>query len=432
MKQEKLKTIVYLIPSPDSGMDGIRDYTINLVGKMAHEFYVHVLTSKHGKVHFEKIAGITIHPLWVHWNLFALFSTLVCVARTKADILHIQFQAFQYSRNPSIMLLPFVAKAICPKVKIVTTFHDLDGVYPLPALCFEALKHIFGIVKALRKLACASSSDMAHAKRLAENKLFRWLLDISIKKIASASDRIILTNHLDRQKLSVLFPNIAEKIVQIPVGSNIPLRKVSEGCIAAIRSSFAIKNDEIILLFFGFPGGGKGLQLLISAFRLALEKTNQPIRLVIAGEIKKSNQYETKNYERIISMINELQLPERIIWTGKQHEETISALFALACLTILPYDEGVTYRRGSFAAAATHGSPIVTTVAGELPEELKHGENILAVSPNSPEDLAQMIIILLNDVKLRSKLARNIKHIASIFSWDHIVDETKIVYKGLR
>jgi glycosyltransferase involved in cell wall biosynthesis len=104
----------------------------------------------------------------------------------------------------------------------------------------------------------------------------------------------------------------------------------------------------------------------------------------------------------------------------------------LACdLLVLPYRDGVSFRRGSFMAALAHGCPIVSTRPAEPLAQLRDGENICLVPPDTAEALTQAVLDLVSQPERRALLGEGARELSALFAWDKIAARTLEFYRSL-
>ena len=127
----------------------------------------------------------------------------------------------------------------------------------------------------------------------------------------------------------------------------------------------------------------------------------------------------------------ELGLTDRVFWTGYTPQPEVSANLLASDICVLPYRDGVSFRRGSFMAALSHGLPIVSTRPRVDVPELVHGENILLVPPDAPVALAEAIARLAQDANLRRRLGEGAARLAQVFTWEKIAEKTKALYEEI-
>ena len=92
---------------------------------------------------------------------------------------------------------------------------------------------------------------------------------------------------------------------------------------------------------------------------------------------------------------------------------------------MLPFDDGVSMNNSTFAAAAAHGLPIITTRGAVLEEPFVHGDNVFLCPPRDPDALADAIEVLMSRPELRERLAAGAcKMTTEWFSWDKAIERT--------
>jgi len=136
--------------------------------------------------------------------------------------------------------------------------------------------------------------------------------------------------------------------------------------------------------------------------------------------------------KRIESLIEELGLTDRVLWTGYTPPPEVSANLLASDICVLPYRDGASFRRGSFMAALAHGLPIVSTRPRVDVPELRQGENILLVPPDAPVALAEALARLASDAELRRRLGEGAARLAQSFTWERIAEKTETLYREIR
>lgn len=79
--------------------------------------------------------------------------------------------------------------------------------------------------------------------------------------------------------------------------------------------------------------------------------------------------------------------------------------------------------------AMNAGVPIVSTNVGGIPEAIQNEKEGLLVSPKNPQALAQAMLRIISDAKLRETLARSAKEKVKQFSLGQMLDKTNAVYQ---
>ena len=136
-------------------------------------------------------------------------------------------------------------------------------------------------------------------------------------------------------------------------------------------------------------------------------------------------------FEHVKALAVELGLSDWIQWTGYVPSEQVTASFWAADVCVLPYTDGVSFRRGSFMAALAHGMPIVSTLPQHGNPLLINGENILLVPPDEPASTAEAVERIASAPKLRDRLSRGASALAERFTWERIAAQTAELYREL-
>jgi glycosyltransferase involved in cell wall biosynthesis len=245
--------------------------------------------------------------------------------------------------------------------------------------------------------------------------------------LARRATGVIVTNREDQLALEAY--HIAPRPTVIPIGSNITPTPPPGYDRAAWREQCGVGPHETLLGYFGFLNESKGGEDLIEALDRLRER---PVRLMMIGGRTGSSDPSNQAYaDRIDALIRGRDLQERVIWTGYTTPAEVSANLLATDLCLLPYRDGVSFRRGSFMAALAHGLPIITTTpAVEIPE-LSHRGNIYLVPPAAPNALAAAVTALQGDSELRERLAGGARDLAQSFRWDRIAVSAVELFREL-
>lgn len=187
------------------------------------------------------------------------------------------------------------------------------------------------------------------------------------------------------------------------------------------RSKLQIKQEEVIIIYVGRFRPEKGIQYLIQAMDIIRQKEANA-RLILGGEGP-----EEENLKRLVEQAN---LGNCINFIGQIPNEKVHEYMAAADVFVLPsLSEG--FPIVSLEAMAS-GLPIVTTKVRGLPEIVKDGENGFLVEPKNPEQIAEKVLLLLEDEELRKRISENNRARAKEYSWESVIDRLEEVYKAIR
>jgi glycosyltransferase involved in cell wall biosynthesis len=176
----------------------------------------------------------------------------------------------------------------------------------------------------------------------------------------------------------------------------------------------------LLLGYFGFLNESKGVDTLLRALKRIVERGADVQLLMVGGRAGFSDPTNAVYAEQIDAMIGELQLTDRVHWTGFVPEREVSSALMATDLCVLPYSDGISFRRGSLLACLAHGLPIVSTRPGTWIRQLEEGTNVLLAPANDPAALARRIEDATHSEELRQRLANGARQLAQGFTWPAI------------
>ena len=160
--------------------------------------------------------------------------------------------------------------------------------------------------------------------------------------LLAGSDKIIATNSEIMTLLEKHVPLFLKKTYWIPIGSNI----LSAKCYAK-RCDFS----QPVISFFGMLYPGKGLSLILDVLQ-ELKERGRPFHFKFIG----GGMLGLKSYEdHFQKEIEARGLHDIVEHLGLLPAEEVSAWIQASRFLFLPYDLGLSDRRGSFMAAIAHG-----------------------------------------------------------------------------
>lgn len=332
-------------------------------------------------------------PGWVLWGAVAGI-----IGRIRPDVVHIQYQSAAYGLHPAVNLMPTRLRTTGHRPRIVTTFHDLRYPYLFP-----------------------------------KAGPLRWR---SVMALAGGSDACVLTNPADWDRL--VGTRVASKLVPIVIGSNIQCAPPLDYDRNACRAGWGAGAGDWLLGYFGFLNPGKGGETLMRTLA-ELRNSGHPARLLmVGGQVGSSDPTNRAYLERVEALIDELDLADRVRWTGFTPDDQVSANLLATDCAVLPYREGATLRHGSLMAALAHGLPVVST-RNEAPARqgaaafpaIVDGENALLVPPEDPVKMAAAVHRVMTDDALRGRLSRASMALSSDFGWEAIAERHLEMYRRL-
>jgi glycosyltransferase involved in cell wall biosynthesis len=159
------------------------------------------------------------------------------------------------------------------------------------------------------------------------------------------------------------------------------------------RSTFGIKDGEVLLGFCGRLSAEKGISFLVEAVAL-LNAANLAVKLMIIGD--------GPERPRIDDLIVSKGMENQIIFTGFR-EDARELLAALDVFILPSLTEGTPM---ALLEAMAWGLPVVASAVGEIPEIIGHGDNGILVTPCKVNEIVEAIRNLLENHALRKKLSK--------------------------
>ena len=377
--------ILYLITQSEYG--GAQRYVVDLANNLKDSYEVAVALGEHNNN--LKLAEILqknnikyfIIPhlkrsLSPHNDILAFFEIIKLIKQYQPSIIHLN--------SSKVSILGSLA-ALCVKrytLRVIYTVHGWVFNEPLPSLLKQFYLHAEKFTARFKhKIICVSEYDKKTALKY---------------KIAPVEKLITIHNGLS----PVSFYSEEEARQKIPLS---PLAK------------------EVLLIgSIGNLYKTKGFEYLIKAADVIINQKKLQAKFLVIGEGN-----ERKSLEALIKKYN---LENNFILAGRidQAAKLLPAFDIHACSSV---KEGFPY---SILEAMQAGLPIVATNVGGIPEMIENNKTGLLAEPANPNNLAEKIIILINNKKKAEELGRSAKtRTASEFGLNKMVEETRKVYLNL-
>jgi glycosyltransferase involved in cell wall biosynthesis len=219
--------------------------------------------------------------------------------------------------------------------------------------------------------------------------------------------KIIATNSEIMAILKRRMPFLIKKTYWIPIASNIKRHNWRK---------YKNSNDSKIISFFGMLYPGKGLDLILNVLEELSQKYNNFNFKFIGGGMLNHESYE----RAFLKEIKRRKLIGRVELLGLISPKEVSKWLGISRFVFLPYERGLSDRRGSLMAAIDHGKAILTAPPAVPMNLFKNGKNILWPNRPSQNEYVELAEKLLNDDQMISRLERGAKELSSNFKWENI------------
>jgi len=310
---------------------------------------------------------------------------------------------FGCSRLPGLVtlgnvLIPWKARRL--QVDIV---HDPTGVTPFlfgagGARTVVTLHDVFA-------WSCPGHST------LLDTLIYRYWLP----RVLPKTDAVITISEASRLDILHYLKVNPSKVHIVPRWVHAALKPSSEAEVAALKARYRL--PERYMLFLGSVEKRKNLHGLLGAYA-RLQHTGAYIPLVITG-------LKPRKYPALAQMLQQLNEPASVIFTGYVPDEDLPAIYCGADLFVFPsLYEG--FGLPPLEAMAC-GTPVVCSNTSSLPEVV--GDAAITVDPYDVEALADAMHRVLSDAALREELRAKGLARAKMFTWEKAARETLAVYE---
>jgi glycosyltransferase involved in cell wall biosynthesis len=360
----KICLISGALPDVSCGIGDYVDALARALARRGHE--VVVLTT--ASPDLRPPSGYRAVPLQTTWSLGDTGRIAAAVRREHPDVMHLQFPGVGFGRGFGASFAPWAVRLRGPKPLLVTTLHE-----------FQTFRLRYRARLAVAVSACDLVIAPDPTALVSIQRYLRW-----------------------RRGL---------RTAMIPVAANVwPTAEASQ-------TSESREGTELVVGYWGFLRPDKGVDLLLEAF--AQVQRAQPARLVLAGDPGPEAAY-------IASLgrhAEDLGISAAIKSTGKLPAEQLSAELQSFDVCVLPFRDGLSENRTTYAGAVAHGLYVVTT--GLHKRGFEPDTNTTFVPPNDRDGLVSAILDA--PIHPRQKNAAT-----SEVAWDEIADLHLATYRRAR
>ena len=182
----------------------------------------------------------------------------------------------------------------------------------------------------------------------------------------------------------------------------------------AIRSKYAVKEDEVLLLFVGSGFKRKGLKHVIDA--LSLIDSHKKVKLLVVGRGK------ARRYQRLAK---EKGVLNKLIFVGVHKH--IQEMYAAGDIFVFPseYDAFGT----ACLEAMASGLPVIISNTSGASEIITHGKDGFIINhPINAKEIAHNIHVLL-EKETREQMGIDARQKSEMYSFEANVEKTLRIYK---
>jgi glycosyltransferase involved in cell wall biosynthesis len=337
-----------------------------------------------------------------------------------------------------------VAKDLRPRVHVIDAFSEDSDYVPMilhqVRACAPDVVHIqheygiFGfddrflrllaglrgiripIVVTLHTVHTRFSLDVSNCGWRAERRLPTGVdIEKLQRELCELSDLIVV--HQDWPMRTTLIEQgaCADRVASISHGT----RKETGIPSAVAKERLGYASDTPLLVAFGYFEVSKNHQRLLEAFSL-LRRRQPNAKLWIGGHVRQPSPPALEYKARIENLIHQMGLREHVtLWEEALPESEVQVLLSAADVGCFVYREDTYSSSGALHRTLGFGKPVVASCVPKFHELRQIAPEILA-DPDSPEEIARLLIRLLEDCAFRTRIAGKALRFASQTSW-HII-----------
>jgi glycosyltransferase involved in cell wall biosynthesis len=231
------------------------------------------------------------------------------------------------------------------------------------------------------------------------------LADHIIAETPSVKDRLISYFGIGENKISIISSGVAIQICETP--DKIERNKNL--------------NDNIIILCVGRISKRKNQFAVIRSIPKVITR-HTDIKFVFIGPIIDHNYF--KSMQRFI---DENDLASRIEFTGEISRSSLYELYKCADVFVFPTLAEI--QGLVLIEAMAFGLPVIASKIEPIRDiaDLRK-DSIILIDPNDPDEIADNIILLIEDASKRNLMSIRSREIAESFSWDEVAHKTLKLY----
>ena len=257
-------------------------------------------------------------------------------------------------------------------------------------------------------------------RRRETSRIYSQLVSFTSKR----ADAIIAVSEHSRRDIVRVLGIPADKISVIGNAVHPGYYPITDSwLLAAVRERYNVARKYI--LYFGGFDSRKNVQRIIRSYAALPAPLRAEYQLVIAGRLHLLGH---PLYPDPRPLVRELDLGDRIIFTGQIREQDKAPLYSGATLFVFPsLYEGFGM---PVLEAMACGAPVITSRLSALPEVV--GDAGALVDPYSEPAITETMGELLADPKRRSELGARARARSRNFSWRQVAEQTVRVYEQVK
>lgn len=256
-------------------------------------------------------------------------------------------------------------------------------------------------------------------------RVFSYLALRSEKFNYNHCDRIVSVTDKLKDELVRLYSVPEDKIYVINNGANIDIFKPMD--VDKTKAKLQLENSKKYICFVGHLAAWQGVEFLIHASPLILEKCPEARFLIVGDGVMK---------DKLLETTSKLGLSDKFTFTGRIPYEQVPLYINAADVCVAPFIKERNSKIG-LSALKTYeylacGKPIVASSIPGVKDLIESSGGGISVTPESPEDLAAAVVRLLSDEKTRAAMGRKgRRYVVDNHSWDGVARKILEICKDI-
>lgn len=248
-------------------------------------------------------------------------------------------------------------------------------------------------------------------------------------ELAKSSEKVILTGDADAKYMEYLYKCSVEKIEVITPGVDLdkfyPIEKNHA------KERIKAPKDEKIILFVGRIEPLKGIDVLIYAVKILLEKKlSCCISLwIVGGDTSQDVKLWPSELKKLEALRKQLDITSEVKFVGRKKPEELQYYYNSSEVVVMPsqYESfGMTALEAMACAV-----PVITTDSAGISEYFDKKHESLIIPANNPLLLAEGIEKLLIDETERKKMGQEVRSSIEDLTWEVTANKYVKVYKEI-
>lgn len=240
-----------------------------------------------------------------------------------------------------------------------------------------------------------------------------------IPEIIPECDGVVTVSNYSKQDIAKTLNFPEEKIyVTHLAAEDIYYPQNKTLCRQYVKRNYGIENKFI--LYVGGFSPRKNIKGLIQAFSMVKSKLNNEYKLVILGK-------KGRSYYDYRDLAYNLNIKDDVIFPGYIPVDELPIFYNASEVMCYPsFYEG--FGLPPLEAMAC-GTPVIASNTTSIPEIL--GDDALYIDPFNVDDMANKLLMVLEDEKLRTDLSFKGLHRSTLYSWKRTAIETIDVLRNI-